>query len=86
MTDDLFAALAPMTEPSVHVDCPKRCHTVASFACDCGYRDEVLEPAPATVDCWNKGCPGPMRRWSPRIPPPSGNARQATDAERARIR
>lgn len=58
---------------------------VASFACECGARDEVLEPAPATVDCWGCKLALGMRRWHPPVPPPNGNARITTDAERARL-
>lgn len=58
---------------------------VASFACYCGAQDEVLEPAPEWVDCWEKGCGAKMHRWYPRTLPPSNNARQLTEAERSRI-
>lgn len=58
---------------------------VASFSCYCGALDEVLEPAPEWVTCWQKGCDSRMHRWTPRNPPPSRNARQLTDEERSRI-
>jgi len=100
MSDDLFAALAPppprVIEPPAHIDCEKRCALpspprtwpgvpVASFACVCGARDEVIEPAPATVDCWSCKVKLGMARWHPLELPPSGNARSVTDAERSRI-
>lgn len=49
---------------------------VASFACPCGWRDEVREPAPATLPCLDTKCGGTMRRWTPRVPPPIHNARR----------
>lgn len=58
---------------------------VASFACYCGAQDEVLEPAPETVDCWLCKKSLAMHRWTPPRLPPSFNARQLTEAERARI-
>jgi hypothetical protein len=59
--------------------------TVASFTCDCSASDEVREPAPETVDCWNCRKPLAMRRWRPRNEPPFVSARVTTAAERARI-
>ncbi len=48
---------------------------VASFACACGARDEVREPAPASVPCWQGKCGRAMSRWTPDYVVPIGNAR-----------
>ncbi len=48
---------------------------VASFACPCGARDEVREPAPAAMLCWNGRCGGTMTRFAPRWAPPAGAGR-----------
>lgn len=77
------ASPPPPREPFKPEDFPGR--PVASFFCYCGGVDEVLEPAPETVDCWRCKKPLAMRRYQPRNAPPSGNARQLTDAERSRI-
>ncbi|OWK32266.1 hypothetical protein SPMU_05880 [Sphingomonas mucosissima] len=44
---------------------------VASFACPCGVRDEVREPAPETLPCWADGCDGTMNRFTPKFAPPA---------------
>lgn len=48
---------------------------VVSFACPCGYRDEVREPCPQRIDC--AGCKTVlgMARWAPPCPPPAGAGR-----------
>jgi hypothetical protein len=71
VTDDLFAA--PIVGP------------VASFACECGARDEVKEPAPPTVDCFGCRQVQGMKRFSPRWPPPRHAGRTATARELARV-
>lgn len=48
---------------------------IASFACPCGARDEVREPAPRTLPCWNR-CDGTMIRFTPRWAPPAGAGRR----------
>jgi hypothetical protein len=89
VTDDLFASFAAELEaeapapPPVSID-PNR-QPVASYACPCGARDEVLEPAPVTVDCWLCRQVRGMKRWEPNPPPPSGSARKCTPAELARL-
>lgn len=51
---------------------------VASFACPCGIRDEVREPAPATLPCWGDRCDGTMKRFTPKFAPPAGAGRTHT--------
>ncbi|MDF2603478.1 MAG: hypothetical protein K0R56_840 [Sphingomonas sp.] len=48
---------------------------VASFKCDCGWRDEVKEPAPKKLPCLDQRCAGPMTRFTPRWAPPAGAGR-----------
>lgn len=50
---------------------------VASFACSYGARDEVREPAPATLPCWDR-CDGTMKRFAPKFAPPAGAGRILT--------
>ena len=54
---------------------------VASFSCVCGAQDEVREPAPETVACWNCKTRR-MKRWASHDTP-FVSARQATAEERA---
>jgi hypothetical protein len=66
---------------------PVRRPTVASYTCPpCGAREEVLEPAPAKVDCWNCKRLLSMIRWKPLHTPPTSNARRTTGAEEVRAR
>lgn len=58
---------------------------VATFSCVCGAQDEVLEPAPLTVDCWSCKRPLSMRRWACQYDPPPISARDVTPEERARL-
>lgn len=51
---------------------------VASFACTCGWRDEVREPAPETLPCLDPRCTGSMVRFNPRWAPPAGAGRSLT--------
>jgi hypothetical protein len=51
---------------------------VASFACPCGFRHEVREPAPATLPCWGDRCDGTMKRFKPKFAPPDGAGRIVT--------
>jgi hypothetical protein len=55
---------------------------VASFSCVCGGQDEVREPAPRTVLCWNCKPPRRMKRWNPGYDTPHVSARELTAAER----
>jgi len=63
---------APICQPS---------GLVASFSCVCGAQDEVREPAPETVACWNCKTRR-MKRWASHDTP-FVSARQATAEERA---
>lgn len=67
--------------PVVHRDDP-----IASFACPCGFRDEVKHPAPLAVDCPSCHRQGTCVRITPRYPPPSIAGRPATAMEIASIR
>ncbi|OWK27546.1 hypothetical protein SPDO_32290 [Sphingomonas dokdonensis] len=51
---------------------------IASFACPCGQRDEVREPAPETLPCIADRCDGTMIRFTPRWAPPAGAGRSLT--------
>lgn len=51
---------------------------VASFACPCGCRDEVREPAPTPLPCWGDRCDGTMKRFTPKFAPPAGAGRILT--------
>ena len=67
--------------PMVHRDDP-----IASFACPCGFRDEVKHPAPLAVDCPECRRNGTCVRLVPRYPPPRIAGRTATAMEIASIR
>ena len=73
-------ALSGKTDPIICVSGP-----VASYACRCGFRDEVKEPAPAYLDCGL--CHGleTLRRIVPRFTPPADAGRQLTADERRAI-
>ncbi|MBB4154155.1 hypothetical protein GGQ80_002065 [Sphingomonas jinjuensis] len=49
--------------------------SVASFACPCGYRDEVREPCPQRIDCAGCKDAGSMARVTPRYVPPASAGR-----------
>lgn len=85
--DDLFAVRPKSTRKRVDRPVPsfERVGPVASFACYCGAIDEVREPAPSLVDCWQCRQPLGMHRFVQRVAPPLFNARRLTDAETARI-
>jgi hypothetical protein len=77
-------AVKPSNElPATHksVD-PLNRHPVASFACLCGARDEVKEPAPVALDCWQCHAMEGLRRIAPRFLPPAGGGRVLTAPER----
>jgi hypothetical protein len=56
-------------------------YPVASYACPCGARDEVKEPAPRRLDCWSCHRPETMARWLPLHPPPLTAGRKLTAHE-----
>lgn len=58
--------------------------TVAALACLCGARDEVREPCPNRLTCWQCGM-DTMERWEPLHVPPLNTARELTAAERGRM-
>lgn len=70
-------ALSGKSTPIICVSGP-----VGSFACRCGFRDEVKEPAPDALDC--PLCHGleTSRRVKPRYEPPAQAGRDLTDHER----
>jgi len=96
--DDLFAPRKPApiaASPAPELP-PRRTRraTVAfigprwptgSFACDCGARDEVLEPAPARLDCWGCKRSRGMTRYPPRFLPPPAAGRRLTAEEAERV-
>lgn len=57
----------------------------ASFACPCGFRDEVMQPAPDAVYCPECKKVDAAVRFIPLNPPPHGAGRELTDRERRRI-
>jgi len=59
--------------------------SVASFACPCGFRDEVREPAPASVYCPECKRSRGAVRYVPTYAPPEGAGRPVTAKEAARI-
>lgn len=66
---DLFGDLPPPAPPQ---------RRVASFQCMCGCRDEVREPCPDLIPCWDAACQKAgrmMTRWHPGYDPPWTSAR-----------
>jgi hypothetical protein len=55
---------------------PALSNVVASFACPCGFRDEVFEPVPDRIDCRECKRRGAAERWYPKEPAPPFNARR----------
>lgn len=58
---------------------------VASFACFCGFRDEVKKPAPERLNCPECKAVDGLVRYVPRYPPPPKGGRELTDKEVARL-
>ena len=58
---------------------------VASYACICGFRDEVREPAPDRLDCGGCGKLEGSVRIVPRYTPPPAAGRTLTAIERQGI-
>ncbi len=58
---------------------------VASFACFCGFRDEVKKPAPDRLFCPECKTENGLVRYVPRYAPPPHSARELTDKEVARL-
>lgn len=60
-------------------------YPVASFACWCGFRDEVKEPAPRVLDCPDCRTIEGLKRVVPRYLPPIKGGRELTAIERRGI-
>lgn len=77
--DDLFAPREPAPAPPAPELPPRRIRRpafigprwpVASLACRCGAEDEVKEPCPDVLPCWNCKGGATMIRRAPRFLPP----------------